>query len=249
MRAHEIMSRSVVTVTPGTPIVQAAKIMLRNHIGGLPVVDSEGKLIGIVTDGDFIRRAEIGTDRKRGRWLGLLVGRGRLNTDFVRSHGRSVSEIMTPNPATVGENATLAEIVGMMERKHVKRLPVVVGDRLVGIVSYRDFVQALTDLASRAPGPTPSDDILRQRILTALDQAACSTRRVNVMVRDGTASLHGAVHDDRERQAALVAARTVDGVKDVRDYMWLYPPAEQDLGGGDLVSLQEEPSTDDDQPL
>ncbi|MGJ4939946.1 CBS domain-containing protein [Bradyrhizobium sp. HKCCYLS1011] len=249
MRAHQIMSRSVITVTPGTPIVEAAKVMLRNHIGALPVVDTGGKLVGIVTDGDFIRRAEIGTARKRGRWLGLLVGRGRINADFIRSHGRAVCEIMTPDPVTVSENATLPEIVGLMERKHVKRLPVVSGNRLVGIVSYRDFVQAITDLATELPGPTPSDDILRGRILDALDRAACSIRRVNVVVRDSIASLNGAVRDAKERQAAVVAAKSVAGIKDVRDYMWVYPPPEEDFGGGDLVSLQEEPSTDDDQPL
>lgn len=249
MRAHQIMSRSVITVTPGTPIVDAAKVMLRNHIGSLPVVDAAGKLVGIVTDGDFIRRAEIGTDRKPGRWLGLLVGRGRLNADFVRSHGRTVGEIMTPDPVTVDENATLPDIVRIIEGKHIRRLPVVSGDRLVGIVSYRDFVQPIADIASELPGPTPDDDLLRSQILDALGQAACKACRLNVLVRDGVAYLNGAVRDARERQAAIVAAKSVHGVKDVRDSMWIYPPAEEDLGGGDIVSLQEEPPTEDDQPL
>lgn len=249
MRANQIMTRSVITVTAGTPIVEAARIMVRHHIGGLPVVDASGRLVGIVSDGDFIRRAEIGTERERGRWLGLLLGRGRVAADFVHSHGRTVGEIMTPHPVTIGEDAVLSEIVRTMERKSVKRLPVVNGERLVGMVTQTDFVQAFADIAAAVPAPTPSDDVLRGEILDQLEQAACKASRFNVVVRDGVAHLSGAVRSDKERLTALVAAQSVAGVKEVRDQMWVYPPAEDELGGGDFVSLQEEPSTDDDQPL
>ena len=249
MRANQIMTRSVITVTPETPIVEAAKIMVRDHIGGLPVVDASGKLVGIVSDGDFIRRAEIGTERKRGRWLGLLIGRGRVAADFVHSHGRTVGEIMTPHPVTIRESATLAEIVRTMERKGVKRLPVVNDEGLLGMVTYTDFVQTFADLAAVVPSPTPSDDALRGKILDSLAQAACRTCRFNVIVHDGVAYVSGTVKDDKERLTAIVAAKSVPGVKHVHDQIWTYPPPEDDLGGGDFVSLQEEPSTDDDQPL
>ncbi|HEX7566019.1 MAG TPA: CBS domain-containing protein, partial [Bradyrhizobium sp.] len=111
MRAHQIMTRQVITVGPETPVVEAANKMLNHHISGLPVVDVTGKLIGIISEGDFIRRAEIGTQRERGRWLRLLVGPGRIASDFVHERGRKVGEIMTPNPVTITEDTSLEEIV------------------------------------------------------------------------------------------------------------------------------------------
>ena len=104
MRAHQIMTRSVITVTPDATILEAANIMLRQHVSGLPVVDAAGKLVGIVSEGDFIRRSEIGTQRKRGRWLKFLLGAGATATDYVHEHGRKVSDVMTairsPSPKT-----------------------------------------------------------------------------------------------------------------------------------------------------
>lgn len=248
MRAHQIMNRSVVTVSPETSIVDAAKLMLSNHVGCLPVVDAEDKLIGIVTDGDFIRRAELGTQRRRGRWLSFLLGRHPIAADFVHAHGRTVGEIMTLHPITVTEGATLAEIVHVMEKKGIKRLPVVSGDKVVGMVSYADFVQAIAEVAAHVPSPTPDDDLLRDRILDALKVAACQFRRFNVIVRDGVAHLSGPVRDEQERATALCAARCVAGVKEASDHMWIYPPADED-SGGDLVSPRVEPPTEDDQPL
>jgi CBS domain-containing protein len=118
MRAHQIMTRRVITAASGASIVEAADIMLENHISGLPVVDDAGKLVGIVSQGDFIRRAEIGTQRKRGRWLKLLLGPGKLASDFVHERGRRVGGIMTLDPFTVTEDATLEDIVQLMEHKN-----------------------------------------------------------------------------------------------------------------------------------
>ncbi|CAL80464.1 conserved hypothetical protein with CBS domain [Bradyrhizobium sp. ORS 278] len=249
MRAHQIMTRSVITVTPGTPVAEAARIMLRNHIGGLPVIDASGRLVGMVTDGDFLRRAELGTERKQGRWLDLLVGRGRIGADFVHSHGRTVGDIMSRPAVTVGTDASLAEIAEVMEKRSIKRLPVMNGDQLAGMVTQTDFVQTLADLATTVPAPTRDDDVIRSAILDALDQAACKHCRFNVVVRNGIAHLSGAVRHEAERATAIVAATSVQGVREVRDHMWIYPPPEDELGGGDIVSLQEQPSTDDDQPL
>lgn len=243
MRAHHIMSEPVITVTPETPIVDAAKLMLRHHVGALPVIDRAGHLVGIVSDGDFIRRPEARAERRRGRWLGALLGHGSVAVDLAP--GRLVGEIMTTSPVTVADDATLAEIVRTMEEHSLKRLPVINGDRLVGMVTYADLVETIADLADGAPKPTQDDDKLRSDIMAALDRRC----RFNVTVRNGIANLSGAVRDDQQRQAALAATRSVTGVKDVHDHIWIYPPPEEDFGGGDFVSLQEEPSTDDDQPL
>src|ERR1700680_4503658 len=110
MRAHQIMTRPVITVTPETTIAEAANTMLQRHVSGLPVVDAAGKLVGIVSDGDFMRRNEIGTQRKRGRFLKFILGPGQAATDFVREHGRKVAEIMTPEPLTIAEVTPLGEI-------------------------------------------------------------------------------------------------------------------------------------------
>src|ERR1700750_591448 len=125
MRAHQIMTRPVITVTPDATILEAANIMLRWHVSGLPVVDATGKLVGIVSEGDFIRRSEIGTQRHRGRWLSFILGPGKAAADFVQEHGRRVEEVMTRNPLTITEDTALAEIVDLMEKNNVKRLPVV----------------------------------------------------------------------------------------------------------------------------
>src|ERR1700722_11234975 len=103
MRAHQIMIRPVITATPETTIDEAANIMLHKHARGLPVVAATGKLVGIVSEGDFIRRSEIGTHRKRGRWLRFILGPGKSASDFVHEHGRKVSEVMTKSPLTITE--------------------------------------------------------------------------------------------------------------------------------------------------
>jgi CBS domain-containing protein len=125
--------------------------MLREHISGLPVVDAAGKLIGIVSEGDFIRRSEIGTQSRRNRWLRFLLGASADATNYVRERGRKISEVMTSEPFTVAEDATLEEIVTSMETNGIKRLPVMRGDTLVGIVSRANLLQAVASLAREIP--------------------------------------------------------------------------------------------------
>src|SRR5512141_2832270 len=114
MRAQQIMTQHVITIGADAPIAEAADTMLRHHVSGLPVVDADGELIGTISEGDFIRRAEIGTQRKRGRWLSFLVGTDRVAADFVHAHGRKVGQIMTTDPLTNTEDTPLDEIVEIM---------------------------------------------------------------------------------------------------------------------------------------
>ena len=139
MRAHQIMTRPVITVTPETTVVEAANTMLQRHVSGLPVIDPDGKLVGIISEGDFIRRSEIGTQRKRGRFLRFILGPGQAATDFVQEHGRKVAEIMTTTPLTITEDTELEKIVQLMEKNNVKRLPVIRGDQ-IGRASCRERV-------------------------------------------------------------------------------------------------------------
>jgi CBS domain-containing protein len=219
MRAHQIMTRSVVSVLPDTTIVEAANIMLKRHVSGLPVVDDTGKLVGIVSEGDFIRRSEIGTQRKRGRWLKFILGPGTSASDFVQEHGRRVSEVMTTSPITITEDTALAEIVDIMEQNNVKRLPVVRGDRVVGLVSRANLLQTVASLARHIPDPTADDDHIRSRIIDALEKNDWCPFGLNVIVRDGIVHLSGVITEERARQAAIVAAENVDGVKKVHDHL------------------------------
>jgi CBS domain-containing protein len=219
MRAHQIMTRSVITVTPKTTIVDAANLMLQRHVSGLPVVDTNGKLVGIVSEGDFIRRSEIGTGRKRGRWLRFILGPGKSASDFVHEHGRKVSEVMTKSPLTITEDTALADIVEMMERNNVKRLPVVRDDKVVGIVSRANLLQAVASLAREVPDPTAEDDHIRIRIVDALEKHDWCPFGLNVVVRDGVAHLSGVITEEHARQAAVVAAENVEGVKTVHDHL------------------------------
>ncbi len=153
MRAHQIMTRQVLSVSPDTPVLEAANTMLQQHISGLPVVDKSGKLVGIVSEGDFIRRAEIGTGRKRGRWLSFLVGPGKSAVEFVHEQGRKVGEVMTPEPYTITEETLLEDIVQLMEKKNVKRLPVMRGDSIVGIVTRSNLSSGGCRPRPRRSGP------------------------------------------------------------------------------------------------
>jgi CBS domain-containing protein len=220
MRAHQIMTRPVFTATPDTTMVEAANLMLQKHISGLPVIDASGKLVGMLSEGDFVRRSEIGTQRKRGRFLKFILGPGKAASDFVQEHGRSVSDIMTSEPlVTVSEETPLERIVELMERNSIKRVPVIRGDKLVGIVSRSNLLQAVASLARDVPDPTADDDHIRNRVIDTLAKQDWCPFGLSVVVRDGIVHLSGVITEERARQAAVVAAENVTGVKKVHDHL------------------------------
>ncbi len=224
MRAHQIMTREVITVTPETTIAEAATKMLENHISGLPVVDATGKLVGIVSDGDFVRRSEIGTQRKRARWLQFLVGPGKAATEFVHASGRRVEEVMTPDPITASEDTTLESLVQTMEKNNIKRVPIMQFGRIKGIVTRTNLLRAVAQLAREVPDPTADDDHIRDRVIHAIEQNDWRPLGLQVTVRDGVVHLHGIITDYRWRDAAMVAAENVSGVRQVHDHLcWVDP--------------------------
>ena len=222
MRAYQIMTPRLVTVPADAPIADAAELMLRKGISGLPVVDAAGKLVGIVSEGDFIRRSEIGTRHRRSTWLEFFTSPGRLASEFVREEGRTVKDVMTAEPVTISEEATLEDIVQLMEQKGIKRLSVLRDQQLVGIVTRANLLQAAASLARTTAHPTAKDDELRKQILSSIDEQPWYPMGLNVVVQDGIADLSGIITDDRQRGAAIVAARNVAGVKAVHDHLcWL----------------------------
>jgi CBS domain-containing protein len=219
MRAHQIMTRNVITVGPEASIVEAARLMLDNHVSGLPVLDERGKLTGIVSEGDFLRRSEIGTQRKRPRWLQFFIGPGRAANEFVHQSGRKVEEVMTRDPLVVSEDTTLEDLVRLMEKNGVKRLPVMRNDRLAGIVTRANLLQAVASMARDVPDPTADDDHIRERVTHAIANTDWRPIGLQVTVRNGVVHLHGLVVNPDSRQAAIVAAENIAGVKEVHDHL------------------------------
>jgi len=251
MRVREIMSRNVITIDADEPITKAISMMLSHHIRGLPVTDRNGALTGILTEGDFIRRVETGTEKRRGRWLALLAGTKQVALDFARQNGRKVGEIMSPDPITVDEDTSLEQVVRLMESHGVTRFPVVRSGALVGMVTRTDFMSAIGRLYSSQPLRSAGDDEIREQVNAALSQAPWRPCALNMSVHDGVVSLRGGIRSDNARKAAVVAVENIAGVKRVEDQLWkiVYPPPEEDYGGGDFVSPEYEPPTTDDEPL
>jgi CBS domain-containing protein len=239
MKAKDVMTSPVVSVEPDTPVLQAVRIMLQRHISGLPVVDKDGRLVGIVTEGDLLRRAETGTQRRRPRWLEYLVGPGRLADEYTRSHGRKIEEIMTAEPLTVTEDASLDEVVKLMEKHRIKRLPVMRGNRLAGIVSRANLLHALAGIAREVKPALVGDQAIRDRVVAELTgQSWAPISLINVIVRDGVVELWGTITDERERQAMIVAAENVPGVRAVKDHLaWV-----DALSGMVLYATDDEPA-------
>lgn len=223
MQVRDVMTRSVISVKAEESILQAAQLMLQNRISGLPVVDANGALVGVVTEGDFLRRGELGTSRRRPKWLEFLVGPGRLANEYVHQSGRKVAEVMTPDPVTVGEDDPLETVVQLMEHRRIKRLPVVRDGRMVGIISRANLMHALASLARETPAATADDAAIRERILAALAEHHWAFG-ANVVVKDGIAEIWGTIMDERERRGCIVAAENVAGVKKVHDHLvWVEP--------------------------
>jgi len=169
MKAKNIMTRRVISIAPDASIFEAAHLMLQNRISGLPVVDAKGALVGMVTEGDFLRRAETGTEKHRPRWIEFILGPGRAAADFTHSHGRKVDEVMSDNPLSVSEDSSVEEIVSLMERHRIKRVPVTRDARLVGIVSRANLVRAMLPAAKAAQPVAQSDLDIQNQIKRELD--------------------------------------------------------------------------------
>jgi CBS domain-containing protein len=225
MKAADVMRHKVVTVTPQTPVAEAAGIMLHHNVSGLPVLDGKGIVVGMLTEGDLLRRTETGTERQRPHWLEFVLGPGRLAADYVHAHGRKVGEVMTRKVIAVAPGTPLQEVVRLMERHRIKRLPVIEHDRLVGIVSRASLLPVLAHLAETAPATTAADTEIRTRVLQAIDKQGWTARSlVDAVVSQGVVDLRGIILDERERAALRVIAENIPGVKQVRDHLaWVEP--------------------------
>ncbi|MBV8131530.1 MAG: CBS domain-containing protein [Alphaproteobacteria bacterium] len=218
MRARDVMVRSVVTTTPETTVEKVARLMINLRISGVPVLNKNGRLVGIVTEGDLLRRAETGTEHRRSRWSEWFSTNSRLAAEYIKSHARRVEDVMTREVVSVGELASLGEIAELMETKRIKRVPVAHDGKIIGIVSRADLLQVLAS-GGATPANEDSDRLIRERLLAELrKQEWASPTESSVIVSDGVVHFWGTVASEQERTALRVVAENIPGVRSIEDH-------------------------------
>jgi CBS domain-containing protein len=221
MNAADIMTPNVIAARPDTPLAELIDLMLSNRISGLPIVDN-GIIVGIVSEGDLLRRAETGTEKRRSQLLELLSSTASAAAGYVRTHGRKAGEIMTTDLVTVTPDTPIGEIADILETRRIKRVPVVLEGRVLGIVTRANLLKALATRLHAEPAPFTSDDrSIRLRLLEEFRQHkwASQVAQFDVTVRDGVVHLWGIVRGEDHRQALLVASENTPGVKGVADHL------------------------------
>jgi CBS domain-containing protein len=217
MKAAEVMAANVVAVRPETTVCDVARELVAHKISAVPVLADGGRLVGIVSEGDLIRRVEAGTERHRSWWLELLVTNEKLATDYVKSHARYAGEIMTREVVTVQEDTSLAEIAKLFEHHNIKRVPVVRNGKVIGIVSRADLLHVLAELHSKTH-PVLDDAGIQGEIVRQLkSEHWFKSAQVEISVRDGVVKIEGIVMSQEQRAAIRVAAEIVPGVRSVND--------------------------------
>jgi CBS domain-containing protein len=227
MIVSDVMTRKVLSLAPDDTVEHAAQLMLRHGISGLFVVDASGTLVGVVTEGDLLRRDEIGTERHRPWWLRMLVSPGRQALDFTRTHGNKVSDIMTPDVICVAATAPLEDVVETMEKQRIKRVAVTENGHMIGVVARSDLLRALLSRErEKKPPETPEDDrTVRSSILSGLEaQSWAPMTTLNVTVVNGVVDVWGTITNPDERRAICVIAENAQGVKQVHDHLVFVEP-------------------------
>jgi len=225
LKAADVMTPNVLTVGPESSVAQAIRLMLDNSVSGVPVLAADRKLVGILTEGDLLRRSETGTERHRPRWLEILMGPGRAAGEYVRTHGRKVADIMSTDVVSVAGDTPLDEVVGLMERRRIKRVPVVEGEALVGIVSRADLLRSLLGVLDAQPAEARRDEEILELIQAELAKRSWVPRDgLSISVKDGVVDLNGVILEEEEREALRVVAENAPGVKAVEDHLvWIEP--------------------------
>ncbi len=221
MRARDIMSTKVVTVSPSTSVRDIAGLMVEKHVSGLPVLNDNGTLVGMVSEGDLLRRPEIGTQKHRRRWVSFFSGVDEQAREFTKSHALRAGDVMTEQVIHVSEETPLGDVVGLMEKHNIKRLPVLSDGKLVGIVSRADLLRALAARqAAPMPPPAESDATIRAAMSDVLKtEEWAMSAMVNVIVSEGVVHLWGVIDSDDQRQALRVAAENIPGVTAVEEHL------------------------------
>jgi CBS domain-containing protein len=225
MKASDVMVTEVITVKPDNDVAEVAALLLANRISAAPVVDDAGTLVGMISEGDLLRRGEAGTGHERAWWLKLLMGREILAAEFLREHSRRVGDLMTRDIVSTPPDTSVAEIATLLERHRIKRVPIVRNGKVVGIVSRANLIQALATFRKDALQARPiADAELREKLVSRLkSEPWVRPNLINVTVTDGTVDLWGVVDTPVEKQALRVAVEIMPGVKAVNDNVIVRP--------------------------
>src|SRR5215471_5373721 len=221
MHATDVMTTRVITVDENATVPEAAKLLATHGISAVPVVDKDDRVIGMVSEGDLLHRAEIGTERRRSWWLEMMSSTNRLAGEYIKSHSGKVKDVMTRDVLSVTEDTPVADIAVLLETNRIKRVPVLRDGKLVGIVSRANLVRALAMTISEAAGGAEADDrSIRDKLLAELKgQNWAEVSPANVTVKDGVVHLWSSYLSERERRALVVAAESIPGVRRVEDHM------------------------------
>lgn len=219
LKVADVMAKQVVTVRSDAALTDAIRLLLHHRIGAVPVVTPEGALCGLLSEGDLLRRSETGTENKRPRWMNFLLDSETVAYDFVRAHGRKVSDVMSHDVVWVSAEAPLTDAIEAMEKCHIKQLPVLQDQRLVGLLTRGDIMAALLAGMTDQPLKTESDRAIRRMLGDALHRLSWPNGRPQFQVHDGVVDLYWLGRQtDWERNAARIAAETVAGVREVREH-------------------------------
>jgi CBS domain-containing protein len=223
MKARDVMVFPVVTVKSVASVKEVAKLLLERRISAVPVVDDQDKVVGIVSEGDLLRRAETGTERQRSWWLLGLTGEEALAAEYVKAHARKVADVMTTPVITATPDAPLHEVATLIEKNSIKRVPIVKDGELVGIVSRANLVQAVASAREVSEIPL-SDANIRERLLAHLQQQEWGRPwLLNILVNDGVVDLWGVARSHAEKTAIRVAADSIPGVRAINDNLVIRP--------------------------
>jgi CBS domain-containing protein len=225
MNAADVMVTNVITVGPDAFVQDVAHILLTNRISAVPVVGAQGELLGIVSEGDLMRRVEAGTGRRRPWWLAVLTGREAFASEYVKEHSRQVADVMTRTVITAAPETPLREIANLLEKNAIKRVPIVAGGKVVGIVSRANLLQALASRHKQIDaGAAPKDSQIRNDVIERLKAEPWShPSLINVIVQDGNVELWGIVDSQTEKKAVRIAAEETPGVRAVNDNLIIRP--------------------------
>ena len=223
MKARDVMVAPVITATPHATIKSVAETFLKYRISAVPVVDDKGALVGIISEGDLMHRAETGTERQRPWWLQAIMSQDGLALDYVKAHARKVADAMTRQVITASPETSLQDIAALLEKHAIKRVPIVENGQLVGIVSRANLVQVFASAGKGLDIPL-DDSAIRNKLLSHLNaQSWARTGLVNVTVNGGVVDLWGIARTDSERKAIRVAAEATPGVRAVNDNIRIWP--------------------------
>lgn len=221
MRAMDIMTSEVITVEEDATVQAAAELMAEHGISALPVVDKDTRVIGIVSEGDLLHRAETATEQRRSWWLEMMTSTNQLAGEYIKSHSAKVTDVMTRDVISVTDTTLVADIAVLLETHRIKRVPVLRDGRLAGIVSRANLVRALAmTINERASSTEADDENIRNKLLAELKaQKWAEVSPANVTVKDGVVHLWSSYLSEQEKRALVVAAENIPGVRRVEDHM------------------------------